>query len=244
MGYIYRIINKINGKSYIGETKQKDVNSRWQNHIKSIKTNDGATALIGAFNKYGLENFKFEVIIICFDEDRLLYEVEYIRKYNTLVPNGYNIVEGRINTSTFNSNTFNEYLREKKDHATTIHNKMKSYNISIQEKMKNSERWIKALAEKRVGNGNNRNQTDDTKKKISESLKIYYSNSNIEKYRQAMTKAAGKSIEQYSLNNEFIKKYESIRSAARELNISKGNIQKNLYGKSKQAAGFIWKYVT
>ncbi len=107
MGYIYRIINRINNKMYIGETKQFDINQRWYAHSQSIKTKHGATQLIKAFQEFGLNNFKFEVIIICFDEDCKHYEADYIRKYNTLYPNGYNIVEKRINRCYFKLNKLN-----------------------------------------------------------------------------------------------------------------------------------------
>lgn len=84
MGYIYRITNLINKKSYIGESKRKDVKDRWNEHIKSCKKGNGSKALIAGINKYGLQNFKFEIIIICFDEDRFHYEAEYISNFNTL----------------------------------------------------------------------------------------------------------------------------------------------------------------
>jgi group I intron endonuclease len=93
MGYIYKITNIVTKKAYIGETIQ-DVNKRWNTHKNLAKLNKGCPALKEALNKYGIENFKFEVLIICFDEDRLIYEKEYITKYNTIAPNGYNISEG------------------------------------------------------------------------------------------------------------------------------------------------------
>jgi hypothetical protein len=50
-------------------------------------------------------------------------------------------------------------------------------------------------------------------------------------------------IKQYDLNWNFIKEYDSIVLAAKEMNISKGSIQGVLLGKNKTAAGFIWKYI-
>jgi group I intron endonuclease len=94
MAYIYRIKNKITKKSYIGESKKKDVNWRWSEHKQNIKKNKGCPALRDAVKKYGVENFEFSIIIICFDDERFKYEKEYIKKYNTVVPNGYNITNG------------------------------------------------------------------------------------------------------------------------------------------------------
>jgi hypothetical protein len=93
MAIIYRIYNTISGKSYIGETTV-DIYSRWKKHLNSIKRNSGCPALKYAINKYGINIFKLSVIIICFDEDRYIYEKEYIKRYISIVPNGYNILEG------------------------------------------------------------------------------------------------------------------------------------------------------
>jgi group I intron endonuclease len=94
MGYIYKITNTITNKCYIGETKQTDPETRWKKHKNSIKKGIGCPALQDAVKKYGIDFFKFEILIICFDEDRYKYEIEYIKKYNSKVPNGYNILDG------------------------------------------------------------------------------------------------------------------------------------------------------
>lgn len=133
MGYIYRIVNRINCKVYIGESKSLDIQQRWNGHIRSIISKYGAPALIEAFEKYGLDNFKFEVIIVCFDEDLLYYEAEYIRKYNTLVPNGYNIAEIKFITG-FNSKNFNDFLKNKKIQSQKYKEKFKSFSPSISAK--------------------------------------------------------------------------------------------------------------
>jgi group I intron endonuclease len=94
MAYIYRILNKISKKVYIGITTYKDVKKRWNQHIQTASINKGCPALREAFNKYGIEKFEFSVILICFDEDRFKYEIEYIKKYNSVAPNGYNLTTG------------------------------------------------------------------------------------------------------------------------------------------------------
>jgi hypothetical protein len=45
MAYIYRILNKITKKCYIGETKCKDVVWRWNQHKQKIEINKGCPAL-------------------------------------------------------------------------------------------------------------------------------------------------------------------------------------------------------
>lgn len=64
------------------------------------------------------------------------------------------------------------------------------------------------------------------------------SNCNIKK----RGKNPKKIIVQFDLNGNFIKEYDGIVDAANDLKISRSTIHKNLKGKSKQAAGYIWKY--
>lgn len=247
MGYIYRITNLINGKSYIGETKQADVRSRWKNHTESLKTKNGATALMAAFEKYGIENFKFEVIIICFDEDRLVYEADYIQKFNTITPNGYNISKGRVTTEGFNSSSFKEFLKSKRKQGEVNLKKTLSLTVNIRERMQNSEKWHKALAEKKMGNFKNRKHSEEEKRKISDSVKKYFQGNgsrsvNREKHIEIMTKVAGKAVDQYSLDGEFIKTHKSIRAASRYTGINHATIYLNLVQKAKKAGDYTWKY--
>ena len=52
----------------------------------------------------------------------------------------------------------------------------------------------------------------------------------------------GKSINQYDLNNTFIKTWEKAMDVENELKINRKNILKVLKGERKQTCGFIWKY--
>jgi len=94
MGYIYKITNIITKKCYIGETKKSNPYLRWNEHKRKIEQGIGCPALQDAVKKYGINNFKFEVLIICFDEDRYKFEMEYIKKFNSVSPNGYNLTIG------------------------------------------------------------------------------------------------------------------------------------------------------
>ena len=91
---VYKIENLINGKAYIGQSR--DIIGRWNRHISSMKT--GTQVLYNAMRKYGVENFNFEILIEC-EEDLLdLMEIYYIKKYNTYIhsenSNGYNMTTG------------------------------------------------------------------------------------------------------------------------------------------------------
>ena len=51
-----------------------------------------------------------------------------------------------------------------------------------------------------------------------------------------------KSIEQYDLNGNFIKEWDSLAKASRELNISRGTLCSCIKGQVKSCGGYQWKY--
>ena len=90
---IYKIQNMVNGKIYIGLTKNK-AKYRWTGHIKGY--NPLRPSLISlAIEKYGKENFDFSVIDIVENQDHLgSRESFWIKELNTISPLGYNLTTG------------------------------------------------------------------------------------------------------------------------------------------------------
>lgn len=85
-GYIYLTTNKITGKQYVG---QKVSN----NFVKSYK--GSGVAITKAFKKYGKNNFECHIIDIATTQDELNdKEYVYVELYQTMTPNGYNLMEG------------------------------------------------------------------------------------------------------------------------------------------------------
>ena len=92
MKAIYKITNKINNKCYIGQSNNPM--QRWKRHKYHATSSDdiGKSAIHDALRKYGIDNFEFS--ILGWFEDYNEKEKYYIQYYNSLAPNGYNIVEG------------------------------------------------------------------------------------------------------------------------------------------------------
>lgn len=90
--YLYKITNLVNGKLYIGVTKNPK--HRMRQHFHNKKQNKNSI-IRKAVNKYGPENFKFEVV--CIGNKEYIYdlEVKVIALYNT-IEDGYNIKPGGI----------------------------------------------------------------------------------------------------------------------------------------------------
>ena len=100
-GEIYLITNIKNGKKYIGQaTKYKNGRkgggfSRWKTHLRNAKNgSNDCRSLVNAIRKYGKENFTLEILLECQKEQLDYYEKKFIRVYNSLHPNGYNLDSG------------------------------------------------------------------------------------------------------------------------------------------------------
>ena len=87
-GIIYKITNKVNNMSYIGQTRFT-LEFRWRQH-QHKKDN---TFFHNALRKYGIENFSIEILEECNVKDLDSREIFYIAKYNTF-KEGYNLTLG------------------------------------------------------------------------------------------------------------------------------------------------------
>lgn len=88
-GVVYLILNKVNGKRYVGQTVQP-LKKRFDKHAKCDKM------LIGkAIQKYGRENFYCGVIKTCASKAEMDYwEKYFIIALKSKVPYGYNMTDG------------------------------------------------------------------------------------------------------------------------------------------------------
>ena len=64
MGYIYKIINDVNNKIYIGQTINT-IEYRFNNHIKTAKQNIDKNKFHNALTEIGPEHFKVELVEEC-----------------------------------------------------------------------------------------------------------------------------------------------------------------------------------
>ena len=70
---IYKITCESNGKSYIGSSK--NVNSRMRGHARALEKKKHTNSYLqSAWDKYGPELFKFELIERCCESDLLVRE--------------------------------------------------------------------------------------------------------------------------------------------------------------------------
>ena len=100
---IYKITNRLNGKLYVGQTKQS-IEKRFIQHSKSL------TPLGRAIQQCGIENFTIEIIERCQTQSQLnKREIFWINALNSKQPYGYNVRNGGGGHEYFrNSSGFQE----------------------------------------------------------------------------------------------------------------------------------------
>lgn len=87
--YIGIYILWIYDKCYIGQSV--DIIKRYNSHTnKLIKNKHPNKKIQDYYNKYGVDNFHFEILHLCYEHDLDQYELYYITKYDS-VNNGLNI---------------------------------------------------------------------------------------------------------------------------------------------------------
>lgn len=91
---VYQIRNKLNNKVYIGSSK--DIGTRWSEHKRDLRMGEHRNShLQNAYNKYGPENFIFEVLELLDSEDEQYEREQYWINIKDAcnAEKGYNIQE-------------------------------------------------------------------------------------------------------------------------------------------------------
>ena len=93
MSKIYKIINDINDKIYVGKT-DSTIERRFKQHCADCtRRNEENRPLYRAMNKYGIEHFSIHLIEECADEEASVREQYWISFYNGYTE-GYNATLG------------------------------------------------------------------------------------------------------------------------------------------------------
>lgn len=111
MSYIYKIINDINDKIYIGKTVFS-IDKRFNEHCcDAFKQRNKERPLYKAMREYGIEHFYIELIEECDDNLASDREIYWIGLYNTY-SNGYNATYGGDGKFLYNHKNIAMRLKE------------------------------------------------------------------------------------------------------------------------------------
>lgn len=263
---IYKLTSP-NNKSYIG--KSTNIFQRWEQHKAVSHTK--STKLYKSIKKYGWDNFKKEIIKECKVEELDNLEIFYIKKYNSVekglnltyggdggkksdetkikisksMVGKNNWSKGGYHTKPVLQYSLNGKLIKKWDscieaelalNITTINqaasNKIKTSGgyIWIYENNFLSSLLENKILEANTHKGKGKSKSNLHKKKI-----------NTKERAKNISKGRMKPILQYSKDNIFIKEWDSIQLASKELGINSSSICSNLNKKYKHAGGYIFK---
>jgi group I intron endonuclease len=115
---IYKIENIVDKKIYIGSSV--NVESREYKHFWMLKRKShDNNHLQNAYNKFGKDSFKFQIIEECGDDNLIIRENFYIDFYKSNISEfGYNLAT----VNEFRRNTFNDEVKQKLSKYNLIKN--------------------------------------------------------------------------------------------------------------------------
>ena len=252
---VYLRTNKVNGKQYVGQT----VNFKQRDRDWKYNKNYSNGAVDNARAKYGVENFKTDILRECDTQEELNYwEQYYIKTLNTKVPNGYNITDGgggmsgyhmseQSKTKISNANkgrVFTEEHRQKlalakigkhltEEHKRKIGEKGKGKVMTKQQRMKISE------ARKGI------QFSDETRKKMSDSARRKPPMTETTRKKISMSEInnekKSKKVYQYTLEGELVKIWKSTMDCDRNGYCS-SKVSCCCNGVRKSHKGYRWSY--
>lgn len=223
---VYKHISPSN-KIYIGITSQKP-EYRWRsgngyrNHLYFYK----------AIQKYGWDNFQHEILFVNLTkEEAEQKEIELIKKYKSNQKTyGYNIDSGG-NSNGKHSDETRKKIKENHFDISGENHPMYGKHHSNETKQKISKSKI----------GKKHPISEETRIKISSALK---GREMKKEWIDKMAESHKKSILQYSVDNKFIKKWNSIKDIEDELGIAHQSIVACCKGRIKTSHNYIWKYAS
>jgi group I intron endonuclease len=228
--------NKINNKKYIGITSLKP-EKRWKNGKHYEDNKHFSNSIL----KYGWENFNHTIVQSNLKkEEALLLEKKIIKDFDLINPEkGYNKTTGGEHFSV-SKETKEKLSKMRKGEKNNFYGK------------KHSEKSIKLMKNNRKGITSGINHPMYGKKHSKEALeKIKKSNTW---YNDKMKKRNENNKKPILMinpkTNEILKEFSFVGDAINYLKITnngkykytKSSIFNNIYGISKKAFGYIWKY--
>lgn len=172
---IYCITNKVNNKKYFGQSTNIEKRKKAYFSYRRFPNDH----LKNAFNKYGKENFEFEIIKCCKEKYLDRFEKLYIRINDTMNPDkGYNKDSGgHLN----------------KHHSNETRRKISKNNGRYWKGKTHSEKSKKKMSKNNARYWEGKNHSEETKKKVSENNARYWEGKTFsEEHKKKMSESSAK----------------------------------------------------
>ena len=220
MGYVYKITNTVNNKSYIGISVHEPTQGRIQKHLSG----QGNRVIASAIKKYGKDAFVYEILEAnVFDEFLPDLEVAYIANFNTVAPHGYNLDSGgshkipseetrrkmseaqkgkkgrphseetRRKISEARTGKNHHYFRKTLSsvHRRKISESLKGRTVSAETRRKMSDRTVSAETRRKISEAKKgKTHSEETRRKMSEAHKGKKRKPHSAETRRKMSEAA------------------------------------------------------
>lgn len=233
---IYLIKNNVNGKVYIGQSK--NIERRLSDHKRNSlneKAGDYNTPLHRAFRKYGVDSFSFKVLATVDEHEHLnAMENAFMREYDS-IDAGYNqIITSRNGLSKEELNKrreakygvskqklFSELTQNTFEQVASI------YNVSSN----TIRKWCKDY---NLPHSANDYMTEDKANAFKNRMKKIATDSSVQAKKVAM-------LDKDTL--EVVKVFNSAREAGEYFNTTYQNITRAIIGDRKTSLGYKWAYI-
>ncbi len=241
-GHVYKITNMANSKIYVGQTKTT-LNKRFTSHKCESKRERYINKLYEEMREFGTENFEIESLseIKTNTKDELsnmlnILEKEYIERLNP----EYNAAPGGL------GHTGVPRTEERRENFKSRMSGENNPNFGKPLSDVTKEKLSKALKGRVISEESRKSRSlkmkgvaksEETREKMKEAAKNRTNNPPAGKDH-----TRSKSVDQYDTEGNFIRTYDSIGQAAKELSIQVNGICLCCQGKLKKSGGFVWKY--
>lgn len=241
---VYKIINNINGKFYVGSAV--NLKGRWNTHKSSLINNKHYNKFLQrSFNKHGYSAFSFIILEYCSFDKLIEREQYYIDNLNPI----YNISKNAGNCLGVKHSGESNYKRGSWNRGKigAKHNSSKPiYQYTLDGDF--LKKWDSGMDIERFYNIDIGNiQSVLKKNKFATNCKFIwcktFEGNKIEKMVYRDRKSTLKPIAMYDLNDNLVRVFASQKEAAELLGIARSSIGSCLTGKSETCFKHKWRYI-
>jgi len=225
---IYKIISPKN-RIYIGQSI--NINQRFTSY-NNINQNLSHVRLKNSFNKYGVENHKFEIIEICLNEQLNERERYWQDFYNVLSKNGLNC---KLTSTNDKSGYLSKQIKDKISKAHTGKKLSKETKNKISNFMKT--RPVSEFQRKRSSECNKgKIISNEQKKLLSDLRKQEYLNNTLNVGKKGKDSPFAKKVKCIITDNQW----DTLTACCNENNLSIKNMSRKLNGSRKNNTQYIY----